>query len=309
MRPLIIITDATATGDDSIAIAMLLSARRRQVKLIIATSGNVWAEETAANARALLGKLGCQDIGVCLGMSSAQFIEQRYPLIRSQIEGSDTAYAGAFARPVPAALAADISSESLFEAIKQAGRPDLLVLAPASPIASIIRRHADFGAYVGRVFLMGGAVTGRGNTTPAAEFNFWFDAPAADALLAADVPITLLPLEVTEGLVYPPGFQLSLNSADPAAKHVRACIAERALRPVCDEVLAAVLLDESIVTHRRRMKLAVELSGKDSYGAVKVLPETAYRLAVDVIEGINSHEFWKTLRDSLSRAPELLFRQ
>jgi inosine-uridine nucleoside N-ribohydrolase len=300
LRPLIIITDATATGDDSIAISMLLAARRGQVKLIIATSGNIWAEEADANVRALLARLGCQDIGVCVGMSSAQFTAQRYPLIKSAIEKRDTAYAGAFGRPVPAAAAADVSSESLFEAIKRAGRPDLLVLAPASPLASIISRHEDFAGYVGRVFLMGGAVTGRGNTTAAAEFNFWFDAPAAEALLAADVPITLLPLEVTAGLIYPPGFQFGLNPADPTGRHVRACIAERPLRPVCDEVLAAVLLDESIITRRSNMKLAVQAAATALYGEVTVLPDSASRRAVDVIEEIDQSALWALIRAAVT---------
>lgn len=299
MRPLVIITDATATGDDSIAIAMLLAARPNQVKLIIATSGNVWAEEADANVRALLSGLGCQDIAVCVGMSSAQFIEQRYPEIALPIETRDTAYAGAFRRPVPSVSTFDVSSESLFEAIKQAGQPDLLVLAPASPLASLISRHPDFGAYVGRVFLMGGSITGHGNATPNAEFNFWFDAPAAEALLAADVPITLLPLEVTGGLVYPPGFQLGLDLADPAAKHVAGCIAERASRPVCDEVLAAVLLDESIVTQRRGMKLAVQATASARYGEVMLLPESSSRRPVDVIEGIDQSALWALIRETV----------
>ena len=56
MQPLVIITDMTAHGDNSIAIALLASSATVSIQSIIATSGNVWAEEAAANVRHLLRK-------------------------------------------------------------------------------------------------------------------------------------------------------------------------------------------------------------------------------------------------------------
>ena len=48
---------------------------------------------------------------------------------------------------------------------------------------------------------MGGAVAVPGNTSPHAEFNFYVDPEAANAVFAAPVPLRLLPLDVTEQLV------------------------------------------------------------------------------------------------------------
>ena len=48
---------------------------------------------------------------------------------------------------------------------------------------------------------MGGSLNAGGNVTPYAEFNFYVDPEAADLVLAAGLPLTLVPLDVTHQLV------------------------------------------------------------------------------------------------------------
>ena len=45
---------------------------------------------------------------------------------------------------------------------------------------------------------MGGAVAYGGNMTPAAEFNAWLDPEAADLVLASDVLVSMIPLDVND---------------------------------------------------------------------------------------------------------------
>jgi hypothetical protein len=59
MRRLIIITDPSPLGDDAVAISLLAADRSLEIKLIVATSGNVWAEQAASNVFTLLARL-CQ---------------------------------------------------------------------------------------------------------------------------------------------------------------------------------------------------------------------------------------------------------
>jgi len=177
-----------------------------------------------------------------------------------------------------------------------ADRPDLLFLAPASAVASVVSAHVDFADHIGRIYLMGGSFIGGGNATAAAEFNFWFDPEAVETLLAANLPITLLPLDPTRDLRYPIGFQAELNPEYPAAEHVRECLARRPSPPVCDEVLAAVVLDQSVVTRRSSIKIAVETSPGPRYGAVNLLPDSASRRPVDVIEKVDYIAFWDLMR-------------
>ncbi len=82
-RPLIVFTDATASGDDAIAIAMLATAWPEAIRLIVATSGNVWAEDVADHVRALLARLQREDVDVCIGLPSAAFRAQRPAFIHN----------------------------------------------------------------------------------------------------------------------------------------------------------------------------------------------------------------------------------
>jgi inosine-uridine nucleoside N-ribohydrolase len=49
---------------------------------------------------------------------------------------------------------------------------------------------------------MGGAVTVGGNMTAVAEFNAWMDPTAADQVLASEVNVKMIPLDVTERFVW-----------------------------------------------------------------------------------------------------------
>jgi inosine-uridine nucleoside N-ribohydrolase len=60
--------------------------------------------------------------------------------------------------------------------------------------------------------LMGGAIA-EGNMTPAAEFNIWADPEAAQAVLHADLDVTMIGLDVTHKAVTGPDLQRRLRDA------------------------------------------------------------------------------------------------
>jgi purine nucleosidase/pyrimidine-specific ribonucleoside hydrolase len=53
----------------------------------------------------------------------------------------------------------------------------------------------------GRIISMGGAFRVPGNTGPVAEFNYFVDPHAAEIVLNASLPLTVVPLDVTEQCV------------------------------------------------------------------------------------------------------------
>jgi purine nucleosidase len=295
---LIVFTDATASGDDSIAIAMLATAWPAAIRLIVATSGNVWAEDVADHVRALLARLRREDIDVCVGLSSSAFRAQRPAFSHNLATEPTPAYSGAIGRDLPKPKDEEKDADAcgdLFAAIEAADKPDLLILGPATAIAALIKSHGHLADKIGRIFIVGGSIRGGGNATPAAEFNFWFDPEAAETLLASGLAITLLPLEPTLGLRYPALFRQGLQLESPVGAFVGEGLSQRTDRPICDELLAAIVVDEAIVKFRRPMKLAVETSPGPRYGAVDALPDDAMRGAVDVIESLDEAAFWKLM--------------
>ena len=85
--------------------------------------------------------------------------------------------------------------------LETAGRfgEDLVVIAlgPLTNVAVALGRDPARLRRIGRLVVMGGAVTVAGNVTPAAEFNFHVDPDAAQAVLAGGLPVELIPLDVT----------------------------------------------------------------------------------------------------------------
>lgn len=62
----------------------------------------------------------------------------------------------------------------------------------------LLRHYPDILSKFKQIVMMGGS-TGRGNITPAAEFNIYFDPYAFDEVLKIkkDVPLVMVPLDTT----------------------------------------------------------------------------------------------------------------
>ncbi len=86
----------------------------------------------------------------------------------------------------------------------------VIALGPLTNVALALARDPGRLRRIGRLVIMGGAVTVAGNVTPAAEFNFHVDPDAAQAVLAGGLPVELVPLDVTR--------RVTLGRADLAAR-------------------------------------------------------------------------------------------
>src|SRR5690606_18178397 len=65
------------------------------------------------------------------------------------------------------------------------GRLLLVTLGPLTNLALALRLDPDLPSRIGRLVVMGGAVTGQGNTSIPAEFNIAFDPEAAGVVFRA----------------------------------------------------------------------------------------------------------------------------
>ena len=138
---------------------------------------------------------------------------------------------------------------------------------------------------VSSLVVMGGSLYAGGNVTPYAEFNFYVDPEAADVVLAAGLPLTLVPLDVTHQLVVR---DETIEGRLLALKDRRSVFLGELIRRTRHEgcgdgqlilhdpgAVASVLWPELFTL--RPFDLAVDLSHGDRRGAVKCKDERQLR--------------------------------
>jgi purine nucleosidase len=77
------------------------------------------------------------------------------------------------------------------------GEATLIAVGPLTNLALALKQDPLGMKKLKELVIMGGAVRTRGNTTPYAEFNIYSDPLAAQIVFESEIPITLVPLDVT----------------------------------------------------------------------------------------------------------------
>jgi pyrimidine-specific ribonucleoside hydrolase len=193
--PLIVDTDPGI--DDAFALALAATHPNADLLAVTTTFGNVPLDVTTDNAQRILTLLNRLDVP--LGQGSAQPLVHPVPASAAHVHGVDGLGGRAhdFAevgRPVH-----DNAHDVMVRALDAATRPVVIVaIGPLTNLAVVLASRPDLVGKIGRLVVMGGAVSVPGNVTPVAEFNILCDPEAARRVLAAEnVPVTLVPLDLT----------------------------------------------------------------------------------------------------------------
>ncbi len=201
-----IVIDTDPGVDDALAILFALRSPELDVAAITTVCGNVPVEQSTRNLVRILA-LADPPKGLTIGQGAAA------PLVRTletatHVHGQDglgdldhvrMPDDGTPSYPSPN-LPADLPDvRSVWkQALHGTDRPTMLVtLGPLTNLALVLQKEPELAHRFQRIVCMAGAITVGGNVTPAAEFNVYVDPHAADLVLAAGLPLTMIPLDVT----------------------------------------------------------------------------------------------------------------
>jgi purine nucleosidase len=191
--PAAIILDCDPGIDDALAIAFACGHPGLELLGLTTVGGNVDLARTTANALSVRDFVGCPEVPVVAGSPA--------PLLRSVLDARHVhGESGLGAARLAAALSGARDGHAvdfLIDTIGAApGRITLVATGPLTNIALAVRREPRLVTQVRDFVIMGGSA-GRGNVTPAAEFNIAADPEAAAIVFGAGWTVTMVGLDVT----------------------------------------------------------------------------------------------------------------
>jgi pyrimidine-specific ribonucleoside hydrolase len=211
--PIVIDTDPGV--DDAVAIMLALASPEVELRAVTAVFGNVELDATTANAGRILALCDRSDIPLAAGAARPLVHPQRERA--EQWHGGDGLGGRAAALPAPAAEPDSRGAVEVLAAVLRASDEPVTIvpIGPLTNIALLLAVHPELAARIGRIVWMGGSL-GAGNTSGVAEFNGHCDPEAAHRVLTqADVPVTMVPLDLTLRCPAGPDWVEALAGAGP----------------------------------------------------------------------------------------------
>ena len=190
-----LIIDTDPGQDDAVAILLALASPELDLMGITTVAGNVPLALTQENARKICDLAGRQDVPVFAGadrplerdLVTAEHVHGRTGLDGPELPDPVT--------PLQDRHAVDFLIDTLRS--EPEGSVTLAPVGPLTNIATALRKAPDIAPRIRQIVLMGGGCFQGGNITPAAEFNIYVDPEAAAEVFAAEIPIVMMPLDVT----------------------------------------------------------------------------------------------------------------
>jgi inosine-uridine nucleoside N-ribohydrolase len=192
--------------DTAFAVALALHDPAIDVLGLIATAGNVPAEQATQNVHILINQIDAPKwprVGAALPIT--------YETDGTKLHGPDGL--GSVGFP-PISLHQPQPGDKLIVELIRAHPKEttIVVLGPMTVLARAIDRDPELPKLVDRIICLGGAWHEAGNASATAEFHFYCDPLAARQVLSCGASTTLIPLDVTRKLIFSPTDLLELPS-------------------------------------------------------------------------------------------------
>jgi purine nucleosidase len=270
--------DTDTASDDAVALIMALRRPDVHVEGISVVAGNVRVPAGSRNARHTVELCGAA-VPVYEGLERPLLREPVWSWLYHGEGGMSGVPIPEPRRPPQVAHAVN----ALIEAVRaRPGEITLVTLGPLTNIAVAVRMAPDLAEKIPHTYVMGGAAATLGNTTPAAEYNIWFDPEAAQVVFHSGLNPFMVGWEHSRG-------EAKLSPAE--LEHVRSFgspLASFALE-IChagvvgneqwlgeaglslpDPVTMAIALEPEVCTRRGRHYVDVEIKGEAALGMTLV---------------------------------------
>lgn len=186
---------------------------------------------------------------------------------------------------------------------KSEGQMTFVALGPMTNLAKALTKKPSIAHKISKLIFMGGNVHVLGNATKAAEFNFWFDPEAAQVVLNAPIPLKIMVgLDITnQALITKKHFNELIAVSTPLTKLLNEDMGDgwpgfnknpRVTRYIWDVLVAAYMIDPSIVTKSEILTLDVITTKGPQYGGVTVGVEKPLGTPIQVLTGLDFDKFF-----------------
>lgn len=302
-----LIIDCDPGVDDAIALLLAFSAQLPIIG-ITTVAGNVPLNLTYSNARKICALANRTDIPVYAGCPR--------PMMRPLTTAADVHGAtGLQGADLPEPTTEETSQHAvsfLIEQLLNAKEPiTIAALGPLTNIAVALIQCPQIADHIEQLVIMGGSM-GQGNITPSAEFNIYVDPHAAQVVLTAGIPTTLITLDTTHTVLTTPqrleairtiGNPVSTAAAGMLSFYGKTDLERYGLPggPLHDPCVIAYLLKPELFT-TRRVNLQVETAGENTIGRTVVdWHGESKDASVQVIETVDTEGFYTLLTKALTR--------
>lgn len=337
----IVDADMGELSDDASAMLMLINSPKVNVLGVTINAGSIWSEEGTAYALKQLEKISRTDIPVVQGAVEPLMGSRQSVLGAEQELYGNYGFLGSYNRPRPSSYLSlgenqvpyggypttkplDMTaSDFIVKQVKQnPNEVTIFVLGPATNLALAVKTHPEIVPLVKQVIYSGGAIDVPGNTTPTAEYNWWYDPHAIKIALKTPFKKQIvLPLDVTTQ------FKIDKKTFDklvskpetPVTKMYKDLWGPRFVKDanyknnVFDAFAAAVFLNPEIVTKKADRYIDIDITNGPSYGKALGYGERVNRnlnnpedfaagtQRIEVIFQVDEKAFWDVYIDNITR--------
>ena len=182
------------------------------------------------------------------------------------------------------------------------GEVTIIAIGPQTNLALALVKEPRLRNAIGSIVFMGGGLGldprfGRGNITPVAECNIWYDPQAADIVFRSGIDLTMVSLDVTNPTmgvilseerirsVKPDSTPLAAIFREVCATYLKAPMFHRGEGCVLYDPLAVLLASDSSAGTFEEMAVGVETTGRFSLGQTIPLRDVEPNMRVCKVNG------------------------